>query len=212
MVINEVPGNVPQKTKGLIGEGSPVLPSPPPRSLRQSKRPPSSPSSTMMMIEVERSVKVRMDVWSSQAIFFFSFFVSRIYGLWLRFPPFLFIFDRQKDNGMCTIMSGIEGVLWYFDTSLIRLQRTRIVENRKGSQTDTDLFLNLWCTMCWFIRTPNMKTYVRVLPKLPYDCDPPIPPHSDQGIEPIGSGVCLIVFDVEGQVRTDRSLTLELNF
>ena len=57
-----------------------------------------------------------------------------------------------------------------------------------------------------------MKTYVRVLPGLPYDCDPPIPPHPDQGIEPIGSGVCLIVFDVEGQVRTDRSLTLELNF
>lgn len=140
MVINEVPGNVPQKTKGLIGEGSPVLPSPPPRSLRQSKRPPSSPSSTMMMIEVERSVKVRMDVWSSQAIFFFSFFVSRIYGLWLRFPSFLFIFDRQKDNGMCTIMSGIEGVLWYFDTSLIRLQRTRTVKDRKRSQMDTDLF------------------------------------------------------------------------
>lgn len=140
MVINEVPGNVPQKTKGLIGEGSPVLPSPPPRSLRQSKRPPSSPSSTMMMIEVERSVEVRMDVWSSQAIFFFSFFVSRIYGLWLRFPSFLFIFDRQKDNGMCTIMSGIEGVLWYFDTSLIRLQRTRTVKDRKRSQMDTDLF------------------------------------------------------------------------
>ena len=140
MVINEVPGNVPQKTKGLIGEGSPVLPSPPPRSLRQGKRPPSSPSSTMMMIEVERSVKVRMDVWSSQAIFFFSFFVSRIYGLWLRFPSFLFIFDRQKDNGMCTIMSGIEGVLWYFDTSLIRLQRTRTVKDRKRSQMDTDLF------------------------------------------------------------------------
>ena len=140
MVINEVPGNVPQKTKGLIGEGSPVLPSPPPRSLRQSKRPPSSPSSTMMMIEVERSVKVRMDVWSSQAIFFFSFFVSRIYGLWLRFPPLLFNFDRQKDNGMCTIMSGIEGVLWYFDTSLIRLQRTRTVKDRKRSQMDTDLF------------------------------------------------------------------------
>lgn len=140
MVINEVPGNVPQKTKGLIGEGSPVLPSPPPRSLRQSKRPPSSPSSTMMMIEVERSVKVRMNVWSSQAIFFFSFFVSRIYGLWLRFPSFLFIFDRQKDNGMCTIMSGIEGVLWYFDTSLIRLQRTRTVKDRKRSQMDTDLF------------------------------------------------------------------------
>ena len=140
MVINEVPGNAPQKTKGLIGEGSPVLPSPPPRSLRQSKRPPSSPSSTMMMIEVERSVKVRMDVWSSQAIFFFSFFVSRIYGLWLRFPSFLFIFDRQKDNGMCTIMSGIEGVLWYFDTSLIRLQRTRTVKDRKRSQTDTNLF------------------------------------------------------------------------
>ena len=142
----------------------------------------------------------------------FSFFVSRIYGLWLRFPPFLFIFDRQKDNGTCTIMSGIEGVLWYFDTSLIRLQRTRIVENSQRSQTDTDLFLNVWCTMRWFIRTSNMKTYVRVLPKLPYDCDPPIPPHPDQGIEPIGSGVCLIVFDVEGQVRTDRSLTLELNF
>ena len=140
MVINEVPGNVPQKNKCLIGEGSPVLPSAPPRSLRQGKRPPSSPSSTMMMIEVERSVKVRMDVWSSQAIFFFSFFVSRIYGLWLRFPSFLFIFDRQKDNGMCTIMSGIEGVLWYFDTSLIRLQRTRTVKDRKRSQMDTDLF------------------------------------------------------------------------
>ena len=148
MVINEVPGNVPQKTKGLIGEGSPVLPSPPPRSLRQSKRPPSSPSSTMMMIEVERSVEVRMDVWSSHAIFFF---LSSSPG----FPPFLFIFDRQKDNAMCTIMSGIEGVLWYFDTSLIRLQRTRIVENRKRSQTDTDLFLNVWCTMRWFIRTSN---------------------------------------------------------
>ena len=70
----------------------------------------------------------------------FSFFVSRIYGLWLRFPPFLFIFDRQKDNGTCTIMSGIEGVLWYFNTSLIRLQRTRTVKDRKRSQMDTDLF------------------------------------------------------------------------